>query len=102
MRIVRVKHFPPGGYLAINLFGVVFAKVALSAVDRNHERIHTAQMRELGYIPFYIWYVLEWLVLLLRYRNLFLAYRNIRFEKEAYNHEDDLNYLSRRKHYRYK
>ncbi|MBQ7279907.1 MAG: hypothetical protein IJR13_04165 [Bacteroidales bacterium] len=73
----------------------------LSERDLNHELIHVHQQRELLYLPFFVWYVVEWLVLLLKYRDRMKAYRNIRFEKEAYRHQDDLTYLSRRKHYHY-
>lgn len=45
----------------------------------NHELIHTAQMKELLYIPFYLWYVFEWLVRLAIYRNAREAY-----DKQAY------------------
>ena len=60
------------------------------------------QQRELLYIPFFIWYVLEWLALLIKYRDRMQAYRHIRFEEEAYNHQADLCYLKNRKRYRYK
>lgn len=102
MRIVKLKGFPPGDYSAINLFGVVFSKVDLSPVELNHERIHTAQMRELLFLPFYLWYVCEWLLLLLHYRNAYRAYRNIRFEREAYTHQAENDYLRRRHHYHYR
>lgn len=61
--------------------------------DLNHELIHTAQMRELGYVPFYILYVLEWIWRLFRKGN---AYSNISFEREAYAHQNDPDYLHRR------
>lgn len=94
MRIIYNKWLPVGKrYYAINLFGVLFAKGPVDAVMLNHEGIHTAQMRELGYIFFYILYVLEWLVRLVIYRDSFKAYRNISFEREAYAHERDLGYL---------
>ncbi|MCH5310056.1 MAG: hypothetical protein J1E58_09360 [Prevotella sp.] len=73
----------------------------MNAAELNHERIHAAQQRELLYIPFFIWYVIEWLVLLVKYRDSMQAYRHIRFEQEAYRHQYDLAYLSRRKHYHY-
>ncbi len=60
----------------------------------NHEKIHTAQMRELGYIFFYIIYLFEWLIRLMFKGN---AYRSISFEREAYAHVSDLNYLRSRK-----
>ena len=105
MKIIYNNIIPFKGYLAINLFGFLFARKdasrKLNEVDINHEAIHTAQMKELLYIPFYIWYLIEWLILLIKYRDSHKAYRNIRFEKEAYSHEKDLNYLKTRKHYNY-
>lgn len=62
----------------------------------NHEEIHSAQIRELAYLFFYIWYVAEWVVRLLRHRNLHEAYRNISFEREAYDNERDMQYLRKR------
>lgn len=103
MMIIRIKKHPFGGaFTAINLFGIIFTTETLSKYDINHELIHTAQQRELLFIPFYIWYVIEWIVLCLKYRNMLTAYFNIRFEQEAYNHQNDLNYLETRRHYRYK
>ena len=51
---------------------------------------------------FFFWYVIEWIVLCVKYRNTLKAYFNIRFEKEAYLHQHDLDYLKKRKHYNYK
>ena len=62
----------------------------------NHERIHTAQMLEMAVIGFYLWYIAEWLVRLLRRGD---AYRALSFEQEAYDHQHDLTYLKRRKPY---
>lgn len=39
--------------------------------------------------------------LVLKYINWMKAYYNIRFEKEAYAHQNDMEYLIRRKHYCY-
>ena len=101
--IVKIKRHPFGGdYLAINLFGFIFTLRDLDRVELNHELIHSAQQRELLYIPFFVWYGIEWVVLYLKYYDWQVAYRHIRFEKEAYHHEGDLFYLSYRKHYRYR
>ncbi len=101
-RIIHIsKLWFRGGYYAITLFGVVFTCEELSPTEINHERIHAAQQRELLYIPFYIWYVLEWFLLLLKYHNWTKAYFHIRFEQEAYRHQEDIGYLKRRKHYKY-
>lgn len=63
----------------------------------NHERIHLRQQAELGVILFYIWYVLEYLIRRLQYRQHYLAYRNISFEREAFANEQDLAYLKSRR-----
>ena len=98
MKIIRQNILPPKGFLAINLFGLLFCKkdTKINDVIANHESIHTAQMKEMLYIPFYLWYVTEWLVKLLFKGN---AYRNISFEREAYGNQYNLNYLKERKHY---
>ena len=63
----------------------------------NHESIHTKQMKEMLYIPFYLWYGVEWLVKLFKYGKD--SYYNISFEREAYANQYDLKYLSNRKPY---
>lgn len=100
MRIVLNDLIPFKGFVAINLFGILFVRNEyankINDVILNHEAIHTAQMKELLWVPFYIIYFIEWLI------RLFInddAYRNISFEKEAYNNEKDLEYLSKRKSY---
>lgn len=95
MKIIKNKIIPFKGFKAINLFGILFVR-GDSEVDSttvNHELIHTAQMKELLYIFFYLWYVIEWIVRLLHYRNAREAYRNISFEREAYRHGENLMYL---------
>ena len=63
----------------------------------NHEKIHIRQQAELLVIFFYLWYVTEYLIRWCMYKNAYLAYRSISFEKEAYLNENDLNYLKRRR-----
>ena len=100
--IIKIKKHPFGkNYLAINLFGFIFTRRDLDPVELNHELIHSAQQRELLYIPFFIWYGIEWLVLYFKYRNWTTAYFHIRFEQEAYRNQYDLEYLGNRKPYRY-
>lgn len=98
MKIVKQNLLPPKGFLAINLFGYLFCKpnARIDDITINHESIHTAQMKEMGYIPFYIWYFIEWLIKLFCKGD---AYRNISFEREAYSNQYDLNYLNNREHY---
>ncbi|MBQ8969350.1 MAG: hypothetical protein IJ064_06440 [Bacteroidaceae bacterium] len=102
MKIIRIRRHPWGGeFTAINLCGLVFARRELTPQEMNHERIHTAQQRELLFLPFFVWYVLEWLVLCAKHRDSLKAYYRIRFEEEAYRHQNDLTYLQHRRHYRY-
>lgn len=94
--IIRCRLIPKG--YCLNLFGTLWARDT-SWIDTyviNHERIHNAQMKELLFIPFYIIYVLEWLFRLIQYRDAHKAYLNISFEREAYKHGHDMEYLKHR------
>ena len=99
MKIIRNDIIPFKGFAAINLFGVLFIRGDTVITSRlvNYEEIHTAQMKEMLYVFFYLWYVAEWLVkLFIHGRN---AYRNISFEREAYSNEGNALYLSGRRRY---
>lgn len=100
MKVIVNKYIPFGNFLAVNLFGVLFAKRPVDNFTINHELIHTAQMKELLYIPFYILYGLEWCWKLYIYRDGRKAYRNLSYEREAYTHERDLSYLYHRRHFK--
>lgn len=66
-------------------------------VFMNHENIHAVQQKELLIIVFHIWYAVDYFIKLIKHRNHNLAYRNIVFEREAYEMETDPEYLKRRK-----
>ena len=87
---------PFKGFTAINLLGMLFVHpgVYLSNELMNHERIHSAQQREMLFVFFYIVYLGEWIVRLPMRGN---AYRNISFEREAYDNQRDLDYLKHRR-----
>ena len=95
MKIIRNKYIPFQGFKAINLFGILFVRGNARIDERTirHEAIHTAQMKEMLYIFFYLWYVVEWLIRLFMKGN---AYRNISFEREAYKHQNELDYANLR------
>lgn len=66
----------------------------------HHETIHIIQQIELLIIPFFVWYIIEYIYRLFQYKfNYNLAYRNISFEREAYENDDNLDYLKKRKFY---
>lgn len=103
MRIIRNSSIPFKGFTAINIFGVVFVRkeirpqhnISIYDWDKmlNHELIHTAQMKELLYLPFYLLYGIEWLIRLAMYMNVKEAYRNISFEREAYDKQYNFHYI---------
>ena len=105
MKIIYNKIIPFKGFLAINLFGFLFARKKLTEVDINHEKIHTEQMKELLYVPFYILYILEYIIrwcipfFKMSLPDSHKIYRSISFEQEAYKYEMNLEYLKNRKRY---
>ncbi|TLV00974.1 hypothetical protein [Dyadobacter luticola] len=62
----------------------------------NHERIHIRQQLEMGILPFYIWYLMEYFIRYVQHKNRYLAYLHISFEREAYRNETNLSYLGKR------
>lgn len=102
MKIKTSKILPPKGFIAINLFGVIFVRqgTVLSPKTINHEMIHTAQIKEMLYIFFYLWYGVEWLIRWVGcgFKGM-EAYYNISFEKEAYTNAANPNYLKNRKRF---
>lgn len=102
MKVVRNSLIPFKGFSAINLFGILFVRedTEINEYLINHEEIHTEQMKELGYLSFYILYFFEWLYRLVQYKfDSNEAYRNISFEREAYRNDRDLAYLEKRRAY---
>lgn len=67
----------------------------------NHERIHLRQQVEMLVIFFYLWYSLEFVIRLIQYQNRHKAYRNISFEREAYQNENNLKFLSTRRFFNF-
>lgn len=84
---------------AIILGPFVFARGELSEQTKNHESIHWQQYIETGIIGFWIIYLACWLANLIRYRDGQVAYYMIPFEKEAYDNDENLDYLEIRKRY---
>lgn len=99
--VIRNSLIPFKGFRAMNLFGIIFVRKDCEFPDYslNHEKIHTAQIIECGFIFFYIIYLMEFLINLITYRDFLRAYYSISFEKEAYFYQHDMTYLSKRKHY---
>ena len=100
MKIIYNNLIPIKGFRAINILGFIFARKEfrkLSSEIIEHEKIHTEQMKELLFVIFYLWYIVEWLIKFCVYGRR--AYYNISFEREAYQNADVKNYLRKRKRY---
>ncbi|MBT0535851.1 hypothetical protein PG592_08870 [Riemerella anatipestifer] len=98
--VIISKYLVPRGYTAMAVFPFIFLKNKKYQSNRyllNHEKIHLRQQLELLILPFFVWYGLNYLWNLFRYKNHREAYRNIIFEREAYENQNDLEYLKNRK-----
>lgn len=98
--IVLVNKYLLGkGFSGITLWPFVILKTKSLQKDEvflNHERIHYLQQQEMLVLPFYFLYAAEFLVGWIKYRNFYIAYKNISFEREAYANEKDLSYCKNR------
>lgn len=76
------------GAIAFYPFVFIHPHTEISPRLLNHERIHLRQQIEMLIIPFYIWYLIEYVT---------KGYYKNRFELEAYTNDSNMNYLSKRK-----
>jgi hypothetical protein len=97
--IMFSQRLTPKGFNAITIYPFIICRDKKTATEKliNHEKIHIQQQKELGLIGFYLLYLLHYTFNLFRYKNSFLAYRHIVFEQEAYQNENNLAYLKKRK-----
>ena len=66
----------------------------------NHEEIHIQQQLEMLVLPFYVLYILCYVWNIIKYGfNIEKAYYQIPFEQEAYEHEQNYDYLTARKRF---
>lgn len=96
MIVLKNNIIPVKPYDAMALWPFIFVRKDTKVTEEllNHERIHVRQQLELLIVPFLLWYVVEFVI-----RTLFgngNAYRNICFEREAYENENDMEYLDHR------
>lgn len=91
MRLYPFKYLGRFSAITLSPLGVFVKPDKLTDITLiNHERIHWQQQKEMLILPFYLWYVIEW---------MFKGYRHISFEREAYVNEHDLEYPGIRKRY---
>ena len=104
MYLIVAKYLIPKGFRGLTVYPFILVKYREDLKDSifiNHEKIHIRQQVELLIIPFFIWYLVEYFVRLLQYKNGHLAYKNISFEREAYSEESNLLYLNNRSLYHF-
>lgn len=102
--IIVTTHLFHKKFAAMAIFPFIFIckkGYRYNKVVMNHEKIHLRQQVEMGVIPFYIWYSIEFLIHWVRTGNADSAYHKICFEKEAYANELDFNYLKKRSFWRF-
>ena len=117
MIIVRNKFIPLDGFKAMTIWPFIFVRSneEMYDDDLNHEKIHGCQQLEmlvigaiisvalsfygfewwslLGLLVYFVWYSLEWFVRMFFNAD---AYRSIAFEQEAYDNEDNEDYIATR------
>ncbi|MEX6627304.1 hypothetical protein [Tenacibaculum salmonis] len=94
------KFLIPKGFVGLTLYPFIFLKrkeLKENYVLINHEKIHLKQQLELLVIFFYVFYGVEWFIKCFKYKNGYLAYKNISFERESYSNEENLTYIKSRK-----
>lgn len=92
-----VVHIPSLGPDGMALFPFILVQQPNPGpILLNHERIHLRQQAELGIVPFYIWYGIEYLIRRMQHKDHYKAYRAISFEREAFANEQNLVYLRSR------
>ena len=84
----------------ITLFPFIF--LASTEIKQNnqivqHEKIHLRQELEMFVVLFYLIYFTEFLVGYIKYNDRYKAYRNISFEREAFDNDFNPDYLKIRR-----
>lgn len=98
-KVIYNKIIPFKGFSAMAFVWWIFARQELTDRVIRHEEIHIRQQKEMLVIFFMLWYGIEWLLRLIQYRNRMTAYKNISFEREAYDNMSNIGYLNTRKAY---
>ncbi len=101
-KIVVFPYILTRSFVAVTIFPFIILKRKEFKDDFvliNHEKIHIKQQIELLWFLFFAWFILEYFIRLIQYKDFYLAYKNISFEREAYDREHQIEYLSSRPHF---
>ncbi len=91
--LVCLSYLAPIEINAITLGPLVISRDKIDKITQNHESIHFQQYLETLFIGFIIFYLWDWIIGLFKYKDGRKSYFAIRAEKEAYRHQQNLNYL---------
>jgi len=98
---VILSHISPLEINAITLFPFVFSRGEMTTETRVHEAIHFQQYIDTLIIGFFLLYLCDYLVGIIKHRDGQKAYRNTRAEIEAYDNDSDVAYLFHRKRWKW-
>ena len=93
-----ISKFTPINVWAITLGPLVICKGTLTPRVKNHETIHYHQYKETYFLGFILLYLYDYFYSAIFKKMGFTskAYKNIRFEQEAYSNDQNLDYLNSR------
>jgi len=99
MKFIYNNIIPFKGYKAMCIGNLCFVRKNAVMYDYNirHEMIHSLQWKECLYIFFLPIYILSFVWQFLKRWKWNDAYRNVCFEREAYAHAHEADYLEKRK-----
>ncbi len=98
--ILVFRHLFYKNYVGLSLWPFIILKNDSLKEDVfliNHEKIHLKQQLELLVIPFYVFYLVEWILKSIYYFDRYKGYQNLSFEREAYHNEKNLDYPRQRR-----
>ena len=109
LKLAYSKILPLNGYYAMMILWYLIRREKyrnhpVSQTTWIHENTHLHQVYDFGlgvfgFIFFYLWYLVEWLLKLPTVIFGFRSYHSISFEQEAYDNQKNENYLQERKRF---
>ena len=85
---------------AVTLYPYIFTRYSETASNIiNHEKIHCEQYKETLIIGYYFIFFINYIINWFYYLDVHKAYRNVLFEKEAYENMNNYDYLKYRRRF---
>ena len=83
--ILIFKYIIPSNYCGLAIYPFIFLNskhLLPNKIVLNHEKIHLQQQKELLWIFFFAWYLIEYLTRLMQFKDHHKAYKNISLKKK--------------------